>query len=137
MGAINIPTNWQLLYDSGVLSRSAQAVDGQLKIPDFLSPVIGAEKIISVLCEGGTARPWWRYAGRLSIQIRVPATDADFSTILQTELKNLNKQPVLIQVPQLDSDYYLRMEFPYWLDLLNVRILEYIGPLIGLPVYTP
>lgn len=121
--------NWVQVFNES--RRGVQVTDTDFApIPAFELGFLFEVHILAVRCLSNSAKPTWRFAGKLDQRFQIgtggaasplPVVNASSRTV------RLNKS-ALIQFQHLTSNYQLAFEPAHWLKDVQLTVWEYRGP---------
>lgn len=125
---LTVQGNWVKVYDE-VRAASVVVDRSFTPIPAFELGVLLESHILAVRCLSDSAKPTWRFAGKLDQRFQIgtggaasplPVVNASSRTM------RLNKS-ALVQFQHLTSSYQLVFEPAHWLKDVQLTVWEYRG----------
>ena len=122
--------NWDLIWSQNLIAPEPPAPEEALwryyPIEDYLIPVTFSSTLVAIHASSVSAKPYWRYAGRMHQKIDIGVSEEGTNTaVLSVKRFFLDQFTLLRYLDHYSSQYTLTLNIPYWLRDLDFSIYEY------------
>ena len=125
-----IESNWNLITSTNKVAVDVpSSVENYYPIPEFDIPIILENRIIAIHAESNSAPQNWKYAGQAMQIIHTGLTVGGQADTVNSVKKFYLRQISLLQFPDTNFEFTLRIKIPYWIRDAQLIIWEYTGPI--------
>lgn len=121
---LQIADNWQLVYNQNLVATST-GPGRYIPLQPLILPITLDRHTLAIHTFNADAQPRW-YLGCWATPVIAVPSELQRPIEGDRLIARINRT-TLIRFPKLATDYQLKLEFPYWMDKINVFIWQYIG----------